>query len=52
MDTMKSKTLKSDFMLLLVASIWGLAFVAQRMGMDHVGPYTFNGIRFALGALS
>ncbi|MFO7749054.1 MAG: DMT family transporter [Desulfobacteraceae bacterium] len=52
MDTMKIKTFKSDFILLLVASIWGLAFVAQRMGMDHVGPYTFNGIRFALGGLS
>ena len=35
-----------------MASIWGLAFVAQRMGMDYVGPYTFNGIRFALGGLS
>ncbi|MBF0303581.1 MAG: EamA family transporter, partial [Desulfamplus sp.] len=46
------RTLKSDFILLFVATIWGLAFVAQRMGMDHVGPYTFNGIRFALGALS
>ncbi|MBF0230985.1 MAG: DMT family transporter [Desulfamplus sp.] len=46
------RTLKSDFILLFVAIIWGLAFVAQRMGMDHVGPYTFNGIRFALGAFS
>ncbi|MBF0377379.1 MAG: DMT family transporter [Desulfamplus sp.] len=44
--------MKSDFILLFVATIWGLAFVAQRMGMDHVGPYTFNGIRFALGAFS
>ena len=31
--------------------IWGFAFVAQRMGMDYVGPFVFNGIRFALGAL-
>lgn len=46
------RTLKSDFILLFVATIWGLAFVAQRMGMDHIGPYTFNGIRFALGACS
>ncbi len=51
-DIMELKTLKSDFVLLMVATIWGLAFVAQRMGMDHVGPYTFNGIRFALGGLS
>jgi len=49
---MELKTYKSDFILLLVALIWGLAFVAQRMGMDHVGPYTFNGLRFALGGLS
>lgn len=49
---MKLKTFKSDFILLLTASIWGLAFVAQRMGMDHVGPFTFNGLRFALGGFS
>lgn len=49
---MKLKTFKSDFILLLTATIWGLAFVAQRMGMDHVGPFTYNGVRFALGGLS
>lgn len=37
--------------LLLSAVIWGVAFVAQRAGMAFVGPFTFNGIRFALGAL-
>jgi len=37
--------------LLLSAVIWGFAFVAQRAGMAFVGPFTFNGIRFALGAL-
>ncbi|MBI9088097.1 MAG: DMT family transporter [Desulfobacterium sp.] len=49
---MEMKTFKSDFVLLVAASIWGLAFVAQRMGMDHVGPFTYNGLRFALGGLS
>jgi drug/metabolite transporter (DMT)-like permease len=44
--------LKSNLLLLLAAAIWGFAFVAQRVGMDHVGPYTFNGVRFVLGALS
>nr|WP_239057880.1 DMT family transporter [Pseudodesulfovibrio sp. JC047] len=39
-------------MLFITAVIWGLAFVAQRVGMDHVGPLTFNGIRFALGAVA
>ncbi|OQY58387.1 MAG: EamA family transporter [Desulfobacteraceae bacterium 4572_88] len=46
-----SKTCKANFLLLLTAAIWGSAFVAQRMGMDHVGPFTFNGVRFALGAM-
>ena len=49
---MELKTFKSDFILLITAAIWGLAFVAQRMGMDHVGPFTYNGVRFALGGLS
>ena len=44
--------LKSNLLLLLAASIWGLAFVAQRVGMEYLGPFTFNGVRFALGALS
>jgi drug/metabolite transporter (DMT)-like permease len=38
--------------LLLPAAIWGFAFVAQRVGMNHVGPFTFNGMRFALGSLA
>ena len=42
----------NDSLLLLTAVIWGLAFVAQRVGMDHVGPFTYNAVRFALGALS
>ena len=49
---MKGVTVKSDALLLTTAIIWGFAFVAQRMGMDYVGPFTFNGIRFAIGSLS
>lgn len=48
---MQNSHLKSDLLFLLSAIIWGFAFVAQRMGMDHVGPFTFNGIRFLLGAM-
>jgi len=44
--------IKSNLLLLLTAAIWGLAFVAQRVGMDHLGPFTFNGVRFMLGGLS
>jgi drug/metabolite transporter (DMT)-like permease len=47
-----SKVYKADSLLMLTAVIWGGAFVAQRVGMDHVGPLTFNGVRFALGALT
>jgi drug/metabolite transporter (DMT)-like permease len=48
---MQARHLQSDALFLLSATIWGFAFVAQRMGMDHVGPFTFNGVRFLLGAL-
>jgi len=41
--------LRADWLLLLTAVIWGCAFVAQRSGMRHVGPFTFNGLRFTLG---
>jgi len=42
----------SQLLLLTASIIWGFAFVAQRAGMDHVGPFLFNGIRFLLGSLS
>lgn len=45
-------TIKSDGMLLLVAAIWGFAFVAQRSGMAVIGPFAFSAARFALGTLS
>lgn len=44
--------MKANLLLLLAAAIWGFAFVAQRVGMEHVGPFTFNGVRFILGSLS
>ncbi len=46
-----SAKIRSDLILLLAAIIWGFAFVAQRVGMDYVGPFTFNGVRFTLGTL-
>lgn len=42
---------RANSLLLLTSGIWGFAFVAQRMGMDHVGPLLFNGVRFAIGGL-
>lgn len=42
----------SHLLLVLVAAIWGFAFVAQTTGMDHLGPHSFNAARFLLAALS
>jgi drug/metabolite transporter (DMT)-like permease len=42
---------KANALLMITAVIWGTAFVAQRVGMSYIGPLTFNGLRFALGAL-
>lgn len=44
--------MKSNLLLLLTAVIWGFAFVAQRAGMEFIGPFTFNTARFTLGSLS
>ena len=46
------KTIQSDLLLLLVAAIWGLAFVAQREGAGYIPPLVFVAIRYILGALS
>ena len=42
----------SNLALLITAMIWGSAFVAQRVGMDHVGAFTFQSIRSFLGAVT
>lgn len=41
----------ADGLMLLAALIWGLGFIAQRLGSEHLGPLTFTGLRFGLGAL-
>lgn len=48
---MKSKKISRSLMLLLAAFVWGIAFVAQSVGMEHMGPFTFNAARFFLGGL-
>ncbi len=48
---MKNK-LTSNIALFLTALIWGLSFVAQRAGMEYIGPFTFNMVRSILGGLS
>jgi len=49
---MNTKRIKANILLFLAAIIWGFSFTAQRAGMQHIGPYTFNAIRFLLGSIS
>ncbi len=49
---MANNTTRANFLLLITSIIWGFAFVAQRVGMDYIGPFLFNGIRFGLGGFS
>lgn len=46
------KKILSNFALFMTALIWGLSFVAQKAGMDFVGPFSFNFARSILGGLS
>ncbi len=44
--------MQANLMLLFAAAIWGFGFVAQRLGMDFLEPFAFNGVRFLLGSCS
>ena len=46
-----SKT-TSIFSALLCTLIWGTTFIAQETGMELIGPYVFNGVRFFVGFLA
>ncbi|MCI5596347.1 MAG: DMT family transporter, partial [Lachnospiraceae bacterium] len=48
---MKKGQMRNSLLLLLTATIWGVAFVAQSVGMDYVGPFTFNSVRSIIGGL-
>ena len=48
---MKKKQLGNSLLLLLTATIWGSAFVAQSVGMEHVGPFTFTLSRSIIGGI-
>ena len=41
----------ANLLLLLAGAVWGMGFVAQSTGMDHLGPFTFIAIRFTIAAL-
>ena len=46
---MQKTQFKGVFLLLLTAFIWGVAFVAQSEGMEHIDAFTFSGIRMIFG---
>lgn len=48
---MNKTQLRSTLLLLFGSLIWGSAFVAQSVGMDYVGPFTFNAVRCLVGTL-
>ena len=48
---MKKTQVGNSLLLLLTATIWGSAFVAQSVGMEHVGPFTFTFARSIIGGV-
>lgn len=49
---MNKFVLRQSFLLLLAAFIWGVAFVAQSVGMEYMGPFTFNAVRSVIGGVT
>jgi drug/metabolite transporter (DMT)-like permease len=50
--SMNLRHYRADVLMLITALIWGSTFVAQRLGMDHIGPFLYTGLRFLLGAVT
>lgn len=51
-DSPKKRGFPNVLFLFMGAIIWGFGFIAQRLGNQHIGPFTFNGIRFLMGAIT
>ena len=47
---MKNGEMKGNILLVITAVIWGAAFVAQSVSMDHIGAFTFQGVRSLIGS--
>ena len=47
---MDARILRANLVLFMAAVVWGSTFVAQRAGMDHLGPLSYTALRFSLGA--
>lgn len=48
---MKIQQIRNSFLLLITATIWGVAFVAQSVGSENNGPFTFNSVRCIIGGI-
>lgn len=48
---MQHSSLRVDLLMLLTAAVWGSVFIAQRLGMDHIGSFLYTGLRFGFGGL-
>ena len=48
----ESVPVRNSLLLLLTATIWGVAFVAQSVSMDYIGGFTFNAVRNIIGAIA
>lgn len=48
---MNRRAYRADVLMVITAMIWGSTFVAQSMGMEHIGPFLYTGLRFLLGCL-
>lgn len=51
MESMNKYVLRQSLLLLLTAAIWGFAFVAQSVGMEYIGSFTFNAVRNLLAVV-
>ena len=49
---MKQKQTAGSLMLFVTAMIWGSAFLAQQSGMDYIGPFTMQAVRYTLAGLA
>lgn len=49
---MRHTALRADLLMVLTAMIWGFSFVAQRLGMEAIGPFLYTGLRFLLATLA
>lgn len=52
MSDSENRTIQANILLFLTAVIWGGGFVAQRLGIQQLGPFMFNGFRFLMGAFT